>query len=410
MTLFFSSCLLQKNSIVFRIMRISFFVSLAFYLSSMVTHLYLSFRSYAIKADSSSGSSFCQIGKNWDCDLALTSRFSEIFDLPLSNFGFALNALCFFILILISLKWIESQKVWAFWVWVISLGLALGSIVMLSISLFILETFCTLCTLCYVFSFAVLWPVKKSLPSLKSWSKELFPCAKAFLWIVILALGLAFFVQAIGQDRYNIRSLKGYAQSNFSDWKTTPISSELSEDQSFLSTGPSRSDATLTLVEFADFLCPYCGRMYFSLKNFLKFNPRVRVEYMFFPLDSRGCQSSSLQTGISVQCRLARSVYCATEQGQGLNFQDFVYNHQSWFLSNRKEVDVENKLNEFFEAQNINKEEFQSCFKTAGSVIAEQRELGQMLQVTGTPSLFVDGKKIQPIALTMTLSLILNSR
>ena len=377
----------------------------------MITHIYLSFRSYALKSDTFQESTLCQIGKNWDCDSALTSNFSEIFGLPISNFGFALNALCFFILLLIHIKWIERPNIWALWVWIISLGLALGSIVMFFISLIFLKTFCTLCTLCYLLSFAVLWPVKKSLPSLTPFKKEFSLYIKPLIWLIGSSFALVFLIQAVAQDRYNIRSLNNYAQSNFSDWKTTPTLTDLSEDKSFLASGPSRSEAKITLVEFADFLCPYCGRMYFSIKNFLKLNSQVRIEYMFFPLDPRGCDSSDSQgnENISAQCLLARSVYCAEEQKKGLNLQDFIYRNQNWFLSNRNRLDVENKVAEFLTTQNISLDNFQTCFKSAGNFIFEHRQLGQKLQITGTPSLFVEGKPIQPMSFNMTLNLILDS-
>lgn len=388
-------------------MKTAYLSSLILFLSSALAHLYLSFQSYSLKADKAIGKTLCRISESWDCSPALTSAFSEIFNVPLSNFGFALNAAAFFSLILIHWKWLEPRKVWSNWIWLISILLALGSIVMFLISLIFLDTFCPFCTLCYILSFLVLWPLKKYLPS----SRLLKPGSlRPLMWIAGSTAGFAIVLHSIGLEKYSVRDLKTSAHANFIDWQSAAPSDLLTEDKSFLSSGPQRNQARLTIVEFADFLCPYCADTYEVLSMVQKTNPSIRVEYMNFPLNPKGCTEKDTSKP-SISCYLSKSVFCAEKQRKGLKIQDLFYKQQK-SLSGRSSIDqIQSKVSEYMQQLNGDEKLFQICMNSsaAAASIGRQIQTGRLLGVQSTPSLFVEGRRVRPTAIQLTLSNILKS-
>ena len=391
-------------------MKISYLFSLGLFLSSALTHLYLSFRFYSLKADKATGKTLCHISEKWNCDGALSSGFSEIFTFPLSHFGFAFNILCLLILILMKWNFWENKNTGALCVWFMSLVLALGSLVMFFISLVFLNSFCPFCILSGLFSLLVLWPLKLYL-SLPRWEK-LSVYVKPVLWVITGMVFCVFLLKIAGIQFYSVRNIEKFARSNFVDWKKTRPSSALDQDQSFLSSGPERSQAKLILVEFADLLCPHCSQTYLALKTFQRTQPEVRIEYMTFPLDSRGCTEQAVSS-ISSSCFLSKSLFCFEKQQLGLKLQDLLYTKQKWFLKRRGhlsviQIRVEKQLKEWGGDENL----FQECMESSSTATAifEHIQQGRLLGIQGTPSLFVEGKSIKPFAFSMTLKAILKDR
>ena len=389
-------------------MKTAYLSSLILFLSSTLIHVYLSFRSYSLRTDKAIGKTLCRISESWNCDQALTSAFSEIFSIPLSNFGFALNAVAFLSLILIQWRWLEPRKIWSNWVWLVALLLALGSVVMFLISLIFLDTFCPFCTLCYIFSILVLWPLKKFLPSSQVLKLGSF---KPLLWIASATAVFVIVLQAIGLERFSIRDLKIMAQANFIDWQNAPPAPVLEKDLSFLSSGPDRAKAKLTIVEFADFLCPHCAYTYEVLTTIQNTNPSIRVEYMSFPLNPKGCTEKESSSDPSISCYLSKAVFCTEKQKKGLQIQSLFYKKQKLFSSYSKINQTQNKVFEYLQQLNVNKQQFQKCMASMDVLESMNQHIliGRSLGIRGTPSLFVEGRSIPPTAIQLTLTSILKS-
>ena len=61
-----------------------------------------------------------------------------------------------------------------------------------------------------------------------------------------------------------------------------PLVAQIRSDESFL--GP--KDAPITLVEYSDFECPFCGRGYTTVKELMKkYNGKIRFVYKHLPLN-----------------------------------------------------------------------------------------------------------------------------
>jgi protein-disulfide isomerase len=79
-------------------------------------------------------------------------------------------------------------------------------------------------------------------------------------------------------------------------------------------------DARVTLVEYADFECPFCGRAYPQLKRLLKeLGPKVRFVFRHFPLTEEHPHAQ----------RAAEVAEAAAAQGQFWEMHDLLYQHQN---------------------------------------------------------------------------------
>lgn len=383
-----------------------FYSALLLHISSVLAYLYLSLRTQTLKVGQASSESICQLGDQWNCDVALTSPFAEIFGLPLSHIGFAIQFLCLGLLILLRLNWLSAPKVWSNWIWKISLGLALASVFMLLISLAYLDTFCPICTFCYATSWLILWPLKKGLPSTRLFEnlknpKELIQ--KGLYILVALALFI-FLLQAFLHKAYPVGQLESLAQSNFIDWKESdPIS--IPTGQAVVK-DLTPSEAKFTLIEFVDFLCGHCKNAHTALNRFLGFYPTVRVELMHFPLDPRGCtQKLTALSGVSTSCFLAKANHCAFKQGLGFKMADYFFSEQSKF-QRASTVQVQSSVNAYLTQIKGNNSQFNKCLssKKTARLIAKQKSTGEKIGIRGTPALFVDKKSISASSLYLTLT------
>jgi len=378
-------------------MKKRFFIpSLALLASSIIIQLYLSLRSYSLKADSAVVN-LCEMGGDqWNCDQALTSAFSEIFGIPISHYAIALSAFCLVTLILLQWRWLEH--IWSSWVWRVAVLSALGSLCMLIISITVLKTLCPLCTACYILSFLVLWPLKKGLSKAKLFSFARLKPEAQVLGVIVISTAV-FTLLLHGWSLQIYPHSKSIALSNVMDWRQAQTQYS-SLEVNYLSSGPERSQAVLTITEFVDFLCPHCQRIYKVLQTFKKAYPGVRLEYMHFPLDPRGCQNK--EESDSASCYLSKAVFCANTKQ--IELQDFIFNHQETWISLRQDVaeikrQIQSQLNKW------QVPDIQNCIgsKETSQAVFQQVTEGKNLKIQGTPALFVNGKKIIPRAVHSTL-------
>jgi protein-disulfide isomerase len=136
------------------------------------------------------------------------------------------------------------------------------------------------------------------------------------------------------------------------------------------------ADATVTLIEYADFQCSFCEELHASLKELSK-KEKFRWVFRHFPLESHKLSE-----------RYAEASECASEQGRFWEFADALYEHPL------KQGSIENLTAEAYR-EGLNPNQFTRCVEnkiTEDKVLSQKRE-GERLWIDATPTFFVNGRR-----------------
>jgi protein-disulfide isomerase len=136
------------------------------------------------------------------------------------------------------------------------------------------------------------------------------------------------------------------------------------------------ANASVMIVEFSDFQCPFCRKVQATLKSVLaKYEGRVSLAYRDFPL-----------RGMHGQAELgAESSRCAGEQGKFWKYHDMLFENPDKL--NR------NGLLEMARNANLDEKQFESCLSGGKYRAQVERDLqdGIRAGVMGTPGIFING-------------------
>jgi protein-disulfide isomerase len=143
--------------------------------------------------------------------------------------------------------------------------------------------------------------------------------------------------------------------------------------------GPQRgpADAVVTIVEFSDFQCPFCGRLAPVLKQVMKAYPtQVRVIFRNLPLRAIHPDAE----------KAAEAGVCAKLQGKFWEMHDVMYSEQ-----NSLSVDA---LKEKARRLNLDSKQFDACLDSGQGLAAVKadEEDGSKLGLAATPSSFINGR------------------
>jgi protein-disulfide isomerase len=144
--------------------------------------------------------------------------------------------------------------------------------------------------------------------------------------------------------------------------------------------GPARGGASapVTIVEFSDFECPFCGHAVETLQQVEKaYGNNVRIVFRDYPLFSHRTAK-----------RAAEAAHCAEEQGK------FWEMHDRLFTKGGPLTDPD--LYRFASQAGIDRNKFDQCltsgkYKEAWKVSQDE---GNRVGVTSTPSFFINGRMI----------------
>jgi protein-disulfide isomerase len=139
--------------------------------------------------------------------------------------------------------------------------------------------------------------------------------------------------------------------------------------------------AAVTVMEFADLQCPACQTAHAQITAPLleKYGTQIRFTFKHFPL--RSIHRYALEAAMASEC--------AADQGKFWEYVDMVYSEQ-------KKLDVD-QLSVWAKNLGLDLGIFDRCMnsKIKRSTVLADYDEGQKLGVTGTPSYFVNGKKIE---------------
>lgn len=146
-----------------------------------------------------------------------------------------------------------------------------------------------------------------------------------------------------------------------------------------------RKDAKITVIEFADFQCPFCKRWFQDVKPSLvkDYVNTGKVKLAFRHYAFLGQESTWA----------AEASECANEQGKFWEYHDHLYNNQG---AENSGAFAKDKLIGFARSLNLNTEQFTSCINADkySKNVSDDLSAGQKAGVTGTPSVFINGRII----------------
>ena len=149
------------------------------------------------------------------------------------------------------------------------------------------------------------------------------------------------------------------------------------------------ADAPIKVVEFADFMCPGCQAASIALRGyFAQQGPDINLTFKNFPLE-QSCNPGIGRTVHNGACELALGAICASELGVFWPYHDRIFS-RSWEQATRQDV-IDNGV-----AVGMNKAKLEACLASpdAASKLALQVKEGFEVNVTLTPTLVVNGKKL----------------
>ncbi len=152
------------------------------------------------------------------------------------------------------------------------------------------------------------------------------------------------------------------------------------------------ANAPLTLIEFADFQCPFCGRFAKETapvidKEYIE-TGKVSMVFKHFPL--RG--SDSISASIASQC--------AGDQGKFWEYHDILYGNQGMENSGRASKD---RLKAFASDIGLHRTSFDACLESNrySQLVQNDLQFAKDLGLTGTPTFvtaYSDGSEPQAFA------------
>ncbi len=154
-----------------------------------------------------------------------------------------------------------------------------------------------------------------------------------------------------------------------------PVNLVTSDDPSL-----GRADAPMTIVEFADFVCPYSKDASFTLRELsLQYPEKIHYIYRDFPItDLHPLAQKAAEAG-----------ECAAQQGRFWEYHDKLYQNQ--------QDSSQERLYEFASELNLNTAQFRTCLDSGSKQdeVLQDYQDGLEAGVRGTPTFFINGTKIQ---------------
>jgi protein-disulfide isomerase len=150
------------------------------------------------------------------------------------------------------------------------------------------------------------------------------------------------------------------------------------------------ASAPVTIEEFADFQCPPCGALHPEMKKIEEeYGPRLKVVFRNFPVVA--LHKHALQA--------AHAAEAAGLQGRFWEMHDMLFANQ---LQWEKADDVRPIFSDYARSLNLDVQRFNTDMDgtEVSRRILDDQDRSRLLRVKGTPTLFINGRMIQPTEFT----------
>jgi protein-disulfide isomerase len=156
-------------------------------------------------------------------------------------------------------------------------------------------------------------------------------------------------------------------------------------------------DAPIRISVFSDFQCPYCQAVADQMPELIKeFGSKINIQYMFYPLDA-SCNSKMKGGMHPYACQAAYLAACDTEKFSKIH--DYIFEKQS-------EINYEN-IKKWTKKFGLT----ENCLenKNVQDQIQQTLNAGDQFNLKSTPTIIINGKKLEGMIPTVHLKAILRS-
>jgi protein-disulfide isomerase len=148
-------------------------------------------------------------------------------------------------------------------------------------------------------------------------------------------------------------------------------------------------NAKVTIVEYADFQCPFCGRHHQSVTPTLlaKYVETGKANYVYKHMAFLGPES--------VYAAVASE--CAADQGKFWEYHDYLFEHQA---GENQGAFAKDSLVAFGQALGLEMTKFEECLQSDQTIgrVKQDTEEAQGFGVNSTPTFFINGKPLVGLA------------
>jgi protein-disulfide isomerase/uncharacterized membrane protein len=328
--------------------------------------------------------SFCAISKSINCDTVSQSSYAVLWGVPIAVWG-VLGYLSFILMLLLSLgRSAHHQRVWTL-LFSMALGFSGYSLALAAIATFLIGSYCILCIALYAVNLLLLF----------------------FSWIVRRRFNSGPFFRAFGDDlrhlsprrplnalviAWLLAAVVGVKAGYPAYWlfNPAPLPAQIAtgvtpEGRPWIGA----ESPALEIIEFADYQCFQCKKMYYHLRDLVaKYPEKIRLVHVHSPMDHEF--NPMVKTPFHIGSgKMALLAIYATAKGKFWAVHDLLY---QWG-GDRQEID----LRELASRTGLPAQELAEALQDGGlrEKLAADIRLGMKNAVMVTPSYLVNGKMYQ---------------
>ncbi len=371
------------------------------------------------------GKSFCNINASFNCDAVNQSKWSSLFGVPIASYGLAFYLFLFVFGQFARSDRFVSDRVFSGVFSFLSTMAMLVSLFLFYVSEVLIGTLCLVCLGMYLVNIG-LFVFSYRLPSHYNFLDRLGNGFTSLLGGLTLPfssdterriIGNAGFVFVV-VSFFMIRSLPDFFLINYilpsaqtkeygeaakgavDAWRSAPPTVFESQSESMLSADFRIGDDNkpIQIVEFSDFECPACRRLAGELEELigkLQLADKISFTFKNFPIDN-ACNPYIHRVFHKHACFAAQFARCAGEQGKFWEATSFLFANQS-FEEKLEIKELQDRIYKDSEVLGLDLEAQKSCVESGRHLekIRSDIEQGTKLGVEGTPSVWINGKRVE---------------
>ncbi|NLD28605.1 MAG: Disulfide bond formation protein D precursor [bacterium ADurb.Bin270] len=355
---------------------------------------------YRVQREGFEKPAFCAISERINCDIVSASQSSQLFGIPNGGWGIIFYSSIAMLLIFILASVRKRDNTLAF-TWILSVVGFLYGAWMIYVTAFALRVFCFINTPLYLTAVILFVILSLLLPcriggiphfvfnyflSVVGRKSDISFKPKFFSHLFFMALAVI-----IGLIAIRVWGSVSHGKSADSDvdqqakYFSMQGKSSIDIDPNWPVWG--NPDADVTIVEFSEYQCPFCKIAAFGVKPYLyDFKDKVRYYFVNFPLDN-ACNEEMTRPMHPVACYAAKAAICSQTRGDFWKFHDELFRAQKGMT--RKTVDS------IAESFGYDMQDFASCIASpeTESRVKDDLAAARKLGITGTPTIYINGKK-----------------